>query len=210
MSKVMSESLEGTGIQGVDAFCGREIRHSSLLLGSGLTECQTAKVRYVIWTEKIGITQDLLKGLESLNKNSGWDGEVSWSLETLANGWGERAVCLWAQESVNAEEERRIPEKFRNLEDMVCQLGLSYDDVVIYLEESVDEAINLQAYWNKEDIFMRQKSCDGTVESWSGFDPHGLKPSFCGAQMINIQLTTRQLARGGKTILAFPTLYNGI
>jgi hypothetical protein len=117
---------------------------------------------------------------------------------------------LWAQETVNAEEEKLVPKKLKQLEYMVRQMGLGQSDISIYLEQSVDEVIDMQAYWLQENIILQQSCNDGSVVSWSGFDVKGLKPEICGSQFINVQLTTRQIKEGGKTILAFPTLYNDI
>jgi hypothetical protein len=201
INKVTVQGPEGAGFWRPGAFQGYEIRQSSLLLGSRLTECETATVRYMVWMKELENSQDLFRALELFN--------LPWNMETLTNGWGERAVCLWAQERVNAAEEKKVPEKLQGIQERVYQRGWE-NNAVIYFEESVDEAIDLQAYWDKENIVICQKSSDGAVESWSGFDPKGFRASLCGSQLINIQLTTRQGAGGGKTILAFPTLYNDI
>ncbi|MDR2737212.1 MAG: hypothetical protein LBB49_06560 [Gracilibacteraceae bacterium] len=187
-----------------------ELAERSLLLGSGLVSCQTANVRYVLWMGIDGIDFDhdgLVAALGTV------DSALVWQRDFLVNGWGEHALCFWAEEAVDAGGERLVPGKRKALEGVLRQFGLCSKErqkFAVYLEESVDEMISLQEYWSQENISLKQTCYDGTVESWSGLAPKGLKPRNSGDDLVNVQLTTRKLSEGGKTILAFPALYNDI
>ena len=200
-----------------------ELQASSLLLGSGLTNCRTAKIRYSLWMENNGDITGLSEALESADAN------LSWRADVLVNGWGKRAVCLWAEENVDSVLESEAPGKLRQFEQIlnqwysgVCKPARRSDTRLadtrladtrlagIWLEEWIDDAISLQDYWCQENISLQQCSNDGVVESWCGLAPKGLNPAKAGDSLINVQLTVRKTSEGGKTVLAFPALYNDI
>ncbi|MCL1791999.1 MAG: hypothetical protein FWG40_11785 [Peptococcaceae bacterium] len=199
------------GDSGLSKMFPYRLSETSFLLGSGLLDSQVAHVRYILWMEIDGMPiglDEVVLALDSV------DVGLVWQRDLLVNGWGERAVCFWAQEVVDIRLERLIPGKLEKVNRMLCQwYGDKYiesDRVSVFLEESVDEVVNYRAYWEKENISMTQICDVGGVISWSGFAQSGLEPRNCGGNPVNVQLTVRQLPEGGKTVLAFPALYNDI
>lgn len=72
----------------------------SYLLGSGLTDCQEAAVRYILWTEdddQAHLIEDKLTA-----------GGIQWLREDLQNAYGDKAVKFTISTVVDRQQEPEI------------------------------------------------------------------------------------------------------
>lgn len=171
-----------------------------LLLGSGLSDCQTAYARYILWTEEMGEVDNLLKRLEETG--------LLWKKEILQDTYGRQACKLSAGVIVEKSQEKDLVPKTLN------KLGqiIKDSDVKIYFEERIEQEINLEDYFRAVEARTLQSYSTTNLKSLSGYFDGYSQCVQAGEDLINIQILGKKtkentdFSDSGKTVLALPAL----
>ncbi|NLI91045.1 MAG: hypothetical protein GX434_02220 [Peptococcaceae bacterium] len=166
-----------------------------LLLNSGLADCNEAAVKYIVWTEDPGKTDEI----ENILPSTG----LIWQKQILSDFAGKKVFQYMTAQKINEEEERQAFILYHSL------YTVSMDGKAqVFFEERVGEAIHAENYFEYNHISRKQNIIINDMMSIGGFDqrlPGGVK---AGEDKINIQMVTKgeNKTGNGKTVLALPAL----
>jgi len=165
-----------------------------LLLHSGLASCQNARVKYIIWTED----SNSQKEIESILQSS----DLLWNKAVLSNFANRTAYRYSAELEIDQDQEINALNTYE-----VLGLQLSGPETKVYLEESVDQEIDIQRYFKMNTISIIQKTDIPSLYALSGYTQGLGQGVKAGKDTINIQTVTRKYEDNrGRTVLALPAL----
>jgi len=162
-----------------------------LLLNSGLVEAQEAEIRVVLWFAEGKPQKAFIKDLPQDN----WLWQESGSPNSLTSGYSLAGYTL-----VSPEEEAGLFAWYLELAQVVKAAG-----GIVYLDERIDENIDIIAFALKQNIQPQQYSLTEGVVSVAGWDESLGPEVLAGKDRVNIQLISKVEGKG-KTALAFPVL----
>ncbi|UWG97181.1 hypothetical protein LPY66_20320 [Dehalobacter sp. DCM] len=168
-----------------------------LLLDSGQTFCQEAQLKYIVWSEEL----DRQIAIEKILKSSG----LTWHKEILCDYSGNTALKYSTQRTVTREAEKEYYKRYNTLCDM-----LNNSKTKVYLEERIEEVINIQEFYAHYDIKMIDMNVMPVLSSYAGYSeriPYNLQ---VGESRIAIQGITKSACDQAKTIIALPALFEEI
>lgn len=169
----------------------------SYLLGSGLTDCQEAAVRYILWTEdddQAHLIEDKLTA-----------GGIQWLREDLQNAYGDKAVKFTISTVVDRQQEPEIDKMMAYLHRNFDKKGKSF------FEERINSSIDLEQYFELNEVRVDQSGQEGKIMVLTGWSAHAPVFPQEGAKFnIEVLSTVQSLAADqntqSKTILAMPAL----
>ncbi|RJE47448.1 MULTISPECIES: hypothetical protein [unclassified Dehalobacter] len=165
-----------------------------LLLHSGLASCQNARVKYIIWTED----SNSQKEIESILQSS----DLLWNKTVLSDFANRTAYRYSAELEIDQDQEINALNTYE-----VLGLQLSGPETKVYLEESVDQEIDIQRYFKMNTISIIQKTDIPSLYALSGYTQGLGQGVKAGKDTINIQTVTRKYEDNrGRTVLALPAL----
>lgn len=182
------------------AVTGRQITY---LLGSGLTDCQKASVRYILWTEDFKQVDSIEKSLK--------ENKIAWKREDLTNAYGGQAVKFTISRIVDKQQEAEI-------DSMINYLHNSFDiqKVGIFFEERINAGINPEDYFRLNNVNTDQGGQAEEIVALTGY-ADGILISPQSNTKFNIEvLSTLKTCSANlsevdkmptdKTVLAIPAL----
>jgi len=158
----------------------------SLLLNSGLTDCQNATVRYIVWTQE----SRELSGIEEILPET----DLLWHKYLLQDFSGNKAWKYVAELNITEKDEREALERYLSLKNKI-----SNQRTKIYFEERVESAIHSGLYFKNNDIKVREKVQSLNIESFRGY----LQELSDDIQIMSKENTP---SCQGRTVLAIPVL----
>lgn len=169
-------------------------RNLVLLLHSGLVSCQNAQVKYIIWTED----SSSQKEIENVLQSSG----LLWNKAVLSDFANRTAYQYSAELEVDQDQESDVLNTYE-----VLNLRLSGRETKVYLEESVDQEIDIQRYFKMNIVSIIQETDIPSLYALSGYTWGSGQGIKAGKDTINIQAVTRKSGDNrGRTVLALPAL----
>ncbi|MDA8228924.1 MAG: YwmB family TATA-box binding protein [Desulfitobacterium hafniense] len=162
-----------------------------LLLDSGLTTEEQANLKAIILFNHKVATPELF-----LPKN-GWEWKIS---EYTVPGKDVSRLTITGQKTVTKNTERASYIEYLNLAQEVKKLGGR-----AYLDERINEVIDISAYFTKTQIIPLQWAITDNVVSFAAYKKNGPHPVFAGKDKINVQIATRNRDKA-QTVLAVPVL----
>jgi len=164
-----------------------------LLLNSGQVQTKDAEVSIILWFENGDIPQDILSKKPMPN----W----SWTYNELQTGSGKAAVTLSGHRIINQNEESSLYNWYSTMSKELAKTGGR-----IYLDERVDQAMDISAYLSKIKADPAQWTLIGNMLSVAAYQKDLVTSVVAGQDEINIQLLSRGKNTEGRTVLAIPAL----
>jgi len=164
-----------------------------LLLNSGQVQTNNAEVSIILWFENGNIPQGTL----TKKPMSDW----VWTYNELQTGSGKGAVTLSGHRNINKNEESSLYNWYSTMSKELAKTGGR-----IYLDERVNQAMDISAYLSKTKADPAQWALIGNMLSVAAYQKELLTSVVAGQDRINIQLLTRGKTAQGKTVLAIPAL----
>lgn len=164
-----------------------------LLLNSGQVQTNVAEVSIILWFENGGMPQGTLTNKPMLN----WE----WTYNELQMGNGKVAVTLSGHSMINRSEESTLYNWYSTVSKELAKTGGR-----IYLDERVDQAMDISSYLSKTNAEPAQWALIGNMLSVAAYQKDLLTSVVAGQDRINIQLLSRGKNTEGRTVLAIPAL----
>lgn len=187
----VNSSTKVDTIDNQSSFFGNQKVEYPLLLNSGLVVVQEAELRIVFWFEKGKPQKDFKKDLPQ----EGWVWQESSFSNPISTGYS-----LAGFTTINQESEKRIFSWYHKLLEDVNNAG-----GILYLDERVQEGIDIAHYAMKQNITPRQFSLSESTISVTGWQESHLPRVVAGNDSVNIQMISQGYGQG-KTALAIPVL----
>lgn len=171
------------------------VTHSTvpLLLNSGEVQTNEADVSIILWFENRNIPSETWTYLPAPD----W----TWTYKELQTGSEKVAVTLSGHQSINENEERNLYQWYTARAQEMAKIGGK-----IYIDERVDQAMDISSYLSKTDARPAQWALIGNMLSIAAYQSNFETSVFAGQDRINIQLLSRGTNSGGRTVLAMPAL----
>lgn len=164
-----------------------------LLLNSGEVQVEEAEISVIIWFEGGNIPPEVWTNKPTPN----W----VWTYKELSGGSNNKAATLAGQCRLAKNEEDIFAEWYA----AAAREAASYGGI-IYLDERVDEALDIAAFLSKANAEPVQAARIGNLFSLAAYQ-NNIGPSvLAGRERINIQLLSRGDNTVGQTVLAIPAL----
>ncbi|WP_018305357.1 hypothetical protein [Desulfitobacterium hafniense] len=162
-----------------------------LLLSTGLLEAQEAELRIILWFEKGKPQKNFLVGMPQEN----WVWQESHPANSMSRGYS-----LAGYTRINRGMEEAVFSWYQSLAQEVEKAG-----GLAYLDERVQEGLDIAQYALKENILPRQFSLSEGIYSVAGWQESLLPKVAVGNDSVNIQVISQGYGQG-KTALAIPVL----
>lgn len=164
-----------------------------LLLNSGEVQTKTAEVSIILWFENGDIPQGTWTKLPALD----W----KWTYNELQSGSGKNPVTLSGHRRIDKNEESNLYQWYITMQTELAKTG-----GLIYIDERVDQAMDISAYLSKTNGFPTQWILIDNLISIAAYQDDSLTSVLAGQDRINIQLLCRGKNTEGRTVLAIPAL----
>lgn len=173
------------------------------LLGSGLTDCQKASVRYILWTEDLQQIDIIEKSLKANN--------IVWTCEELKNAYGNQAIKFTISRTIDLKQEKEI-------DSMIKYLYNSFDrqKVGVYFEERINAGINPRDYFRLNNVITDQSGQAEKILAFTGYaDTVAIRPQvntkfnievLSSVKSGSVNFTGADKRSTEKTVLAIPAL----
>jgi len=171
------------------------VTHSTvpLLLNSGEVQTNEAEVSIILWFENGNISSETWTYLPIPD----W----TWTYKELQTGSEKVAVTLSGNQSINKNEESNLYQWYTARAQELAKAGGK-----IYIDERVDQAMDISSYLSKTDARPAQWALMGNLLSIAAYQSNFATSVLAGQDSINIQLLSRGTNSGGRTVLAIPAL----
>ena len=163
-----------------------------LLLNSGEVQTEEAELSIVIWFENGDIPDETWTKRPTLD----W----VWTYNQLQTG-PEKVVTLSGHLLVDKNKERDLFKWYTDMQQELAKTG-----GLIYIDERVEQAIDISAYLSKTNALPAQWSFIDNMVSIAAYQSKFLTNVLAGQDRINIQLLSRGKNSEGRTVLAIPAL----
>ena len=164
-----------------------------LLLNSGEVQTKEADVSIILWFENGNIPT------ETWTKRPMPDWK--WTYSELQTGSGKVAVTLSGHRLIDKNEESNLYKWYTIMAQELAKTGGR-----IYIDERVDQAIDISAYLSKTNALPAQWALIGNMLSIAAYQNSFPINVLAGQDKINIQLLSRGKNTEGRTVLAIPVL----
>ena len=164
-----------------------------LLLNSGEVQAKEAEVSIILWFENGDIPQGTLIKLPIPD----W----KWTYNKLQSGHEKDPVTISGQQRIDKNEECDLYKWYTTMQTELAKTG-----GLIYIDERVDQAMDISAYLSKTNALPTQWALIGNLVSIAAYQDDLLASVLAGQDRINIQLLSRGKNTEGRTVLAIPAL----
>lgn len=164
-----------------------------LLLNSGAVQTKEAEVSIILWFENGDIPQGTWTKLPVPD----W----KWTYNELQSGSENAPVTLSGQRRFNKNEESNLYQWYTTMQTELAKTG-----GLIYIDERVDQAMDVSAYLSKTNALPTQWVLIDNLVSIAAYQDDFLTSVLAGQDRINIQLLSRGKNTEGRAVLAIPAL----
>jgi len=164
-----------------------------LLLNSGEVQTKEAEVTILLWFED----GDIPPGTWTKLPTPDW----TWTYKELQTGSEKVAVTLSGHRLIDKNEESSLYKWYTTMAQELAKTGGR-----IYIDERVDQAMDISAYLSKTNALPAQWALIGNMLSIAAYQNNFLTSVLAGQDRINIQLLSRGKNTEGRTVLAIPAL----
>lgn len=164
-----------------------------LLLNSGEVQTKEAEVSIILWFEN----EDIPHVAWAKPPMPDW----IWAYNELQTGNGKVAVTLSGHRLIDKSEESNLYKWYSTMSQELAKTG-----GLIYIDERVDESMDISAYLSKTNALPAQWALLGNMLSIAAYQKNFLSSVLAGQDRINIQLLSRGNNTEGRTVLAIPVL----
>ena len=164
-----------------------------LLLNSAGVQAKEAEINITLWFEN----GDVPHGTWTSQPTSDW----TWTYTELQTGTGKGAVTLSGHQIIDKNEESSLYTWYTTMAPELARAG-----GLIYIDERIDQGMDISAYLSKLDAFPTQWALIGNMLSIAAYQNDISTSVLAGEDKINIQLLSRGKNNEGKTVLAIPAL----
>lgn len=164
-----------------------------LLLNSGSVLTKEAEVSIILWFENGVIPQGTWTKLPVPD----W----KWTYNELQSGSDKNPVTLSGHRRVDKNEEGNLYRWYTTMQTELAKTG-----GLIYIDERVDQAMDVSAYLSKMNALPTQWVLIDNLISIAAYQDDLLTSVLAGQDRINIQLLSRGKNTEGRSVLAIPAL----
>ncbi|KUO73880.1 MAG: hypothetical protein APF81_16030 [Desulfosporosinus sp. BRH_c37] len=164
-----------------------------LLLNSGEVQSKEAEVSIILWFEDGNIPH----GAWTKRPMQDW----IWKYDELQTGGEKVTVTLSGSQMINKNEESNLYKWYTTMQQELAKTG-----GLIYIDERVDQAMDISSYLSNTNALPAQWALVGNMVSIAAFQNFFLTSVIAGQDRINIQLLSRGKNTEGRTVLAIPAL----
>ena len=164
-----------------------------LLLNSGLVDCETSDVKYILWTNK----SSALPVLDQIVNNSG----DAWEKNVICDFTGKRIYKYIREDRVDSIREKDITEYLNQLEKQISGWEIS-----LYFQQTIKGNLDIETYIQTTKVREVQRVETDEFVSLTGYNENIRKSIWVAVTPINTQILTRQSGSAAKTTLAIPAL----
>lgn len=164
-----------------------------LLLNSGEVQANEAEVSIVLWFENGNIPHETWTQLPTPD----W----IWSYNELQTGSEKVTVTLSGHQIIDKNEESNLYKWYTAMAQELAKTG-----GLIYIDERVDQAMDISSYLSKTNALPAQWALIGNMLSIAAYQRNFDTSVLAGQDRINIQLLCRGTNAEGRTVLAIPAL----
>lgn len=165
-----------------------------LLLNSGEVQTERAEVSIILWFEN----GDIPHRTWTKRPTPDW----VWTYNELQTGSEKVAVTLSGHQIIGKNEETNLYKWYTTMAEELAKTG-----GLVYLDERVDQSMDISAYLSKTNAQPAQWALIGNMISIAAYQDDFSTSVLAGQDRINIQLLSRHGKNNeGKTVLAIPAL----
>jgi len=164
-----------------------------LLLNSGEVQTKKAEFSIILWFEN----GDIPHGILAKRPTPDW----IWTSNELQTGSGKVAITISGHQQIDKNEESNLYKWYTTMTQELAKTG-----GLIYIDERVDQAMDISAYLSKTNALPTQWTLIGNMLSIAAYQNNLLTSVLAGQDRINIQLLSRGKNTEGRTVLAIPAL----
>jgi len=164
-----------------------------LLLNSGEVQAKEAEINITLWFEN----GDVPHGTWTSQPTQDW----IWTYNELQTGNGKVAATLSGHRMINKNEESSLYKWYTTMAQELAKTG-----GIIYIDERVDQAMDISAYLSKTNALPTQWALIGNLLSIAAYQNDISTNVIAGQDKMNIQLLSRGKNNEGRTVLAIPAL----
>lgn len=164
-----------------------------LLLNSGAVQTNEAEVSIILWFEN----GDIPHGIWTKLPVPDW----KWTYNQLQSGNEKAPVTLSGHRRFDKNEENNLYKWYTTMQTELAKTG-----GLIYIDERVDQAMDISAYLSKTNALPTQWVLIDNLVSIAAYQDDFLTSVIAGQDRINIQLLSRGKHTEGRTVLAIPAL----
>jgi len=164
-----------------------------LLLNSGQVQTAEAEISILLWFENGNIPQEAW----TKRPTPDW----IWTYNELQSGSEKVVATLSGHQMINKNEEIDLYKWYTSMAYELSKTG-----GLIYIDERVDQAIDISAYLSKTNAQPAQWALIGDLISIAAYQNNFSTSLLAGQDIINIQLLSRGKNNLGRTVLAIPAL----
>lgn len=164
-----------------------------LLLNSGEVQTKVAEINIILWFEN----GDIPHAVWTNRPTPDW----IWTFNELPTGSEIAAVTLSGHRMIDKNEESDLYKWYTTMERELAKTG-----GLIYLDERIDQAMDIAAYLSKTNAHPAQWALIGNMLSIAAHQSDFMTSVLAGQDRINIQLLSRGENTEGRTVLAIPAL----
>lgn len=164
-----------------------------LLLNSGEVQTKEADVSVLLWFENGDVPQGTWTKLPTPD----WE----WTYNELQTGSEKVAATLSGHRLIDKKEESNLYEWYTTMAQELTRTG-----GLIYIDERIDQAMDISAYLTKTNALPSQWALIGDMLSIAAYQNYFLTSVLAGQDTINIQMVSRGKNTEGRTVLAIPAL----
>lgn len=164
-----------------------------LLLNSGEVQSKEAEISIMLWFED----GDIPYGTWTKRPMPDW----TWTYKELQTGSERVAVTLSGHRLIDKNEESSLYKWYTTAAQELGETG-----GLIYIDERVDQAMDISAYLSKTNALPVQWAMIGNMLSIAAYQNDFSTSVIAGQDKINIQLLSRGKNTEGRTVLAIPAL----
>ncbi|KUO61988.1 MAG: hypothetical protein APF84_04990 [Gracilibacter sp. BRH_c7a] len=165
----------------------------TLFLNSGITHCETATVKYTLWTDD----SSELEVISKITQNS----PLVWQKEVVSDFTGKKIYKYFSINRVDRKGEKLIFSQLESIERQIKGTG-----ILLYFYQQVDEIIDIWDYLNLNKLRDKQKTQTDQLLSINGYSDiiGGIVQS--SPFNTNVQIITNNQNKKGKSLIAIPAL----
>ncbi|HZK86019.1 MAG TPA: hypothetical protein VFC58_15435 [Desulfosporosinus sp.] len=164
-----------------------------LLLNSGEVQTKTAEFSIILWFDTGDVPPEIWRNKPTPD----W----KWTYKELQKGHENGAVTLSGHLLINKNEETSLYKWYTTMAQELAKTG-----GVIYIDERVDQAMDISAYLSKTNAHPAQWVLIDNMLSIAAYQNYFTTSVLAGQDKINIQLLSRGKNTEGRTVLAIPAL----
>src|SRR5665648_885445 len=165
-----------------------------LLLNSGEVQANEAQLNITLWFENGYVPH----GTWNNHPMPDW----IWTYNELQTG-NEKVATLSGHRTINKNEETSLYTWYTIMAQELAETGGT-----IYIDERVDQAMDISAYLSKTNALPTQWALIDNMLSIAAYQKSISTSVLAGQDKINIQLLSRGKNNEGRTVLAIPALLN--